>query len=131
MTVMAGRKGSKETAEWFADAIKPGSAIGCSTIDPMPKKLNFAFKGNMSFSQGGQTYSGKDIVIAQGHTGDDHNNWWIGGPNMAVMASIPPFASSEAQTFNYKDKGLPLSAKVTFSATMTDVYTVHVGIISL
>ena len=129
MSVMAGRKDSAATANWFADAIKPGSAIGCMTIDTMPEELNFAFKGNMSFDHGGKTFSGKDIVIAQGHTDDFRNNWWIGGPNMSVTASIPPFASSEAQTFKVSTI-LPI-AKVTFSAGMFDVSTVHVGVVAL
>ena len=129
MTVMAGRKASTATATWFANAIKPGSAIGCSTIDTMPKKLNFAFRGNMSFDQGGKTYSGNDIVIAQGSTVTFRNNWWIGGSNMAIIAAIPPFASTEAQTFQVR--AIPPTVKVTFSATMVDVSTVHMGLVAL
>ena len=129
MTVMAGRKDSGATASWFADAIKPGSAIGCTTIDTMPEELNFAFKGNMSFDHGGKTYTGNDIVIAQGSTDSFRNNWWIGGSNMSVIAATPPFASAEAQTF--KVKAIIPIAKVTFAATITDVSTVHVGVIAL
>ena len=129
MYVMAGRKDSAATASWFADAIKPGSAIGCTTIDTMPEELNFAFKGNMSFDHGGETFTGKDIVIGQGSTDSFRNNWWIGGPSMSVIAAIPPFASSETQTF--KVTSFPYVAKVTFSATIADVSTVHVGVVAL
>ena len=129
MYVNAGRKNSAAPADWFARAVEPGSAIGCTTTDTMPKKLNFAFKGNMSFDHRGQTFTGEDIVIGQGSTDSFRNNWWIGGQNMSVIASAPPFASSEAQTFNVN--AFPFKAKVTFSATIADVSTVHVGVITL
>ena len=128
MYVMAGRVASKETANWFADAIKPGSALGCETTDTMPERLNFAFKGNMSFDHGGYTYSGDDIVIAQGHTQGFRNNWWFGGPYMKGGV-LPKCAAGVRQTFEVNT--IPSKAIVIFTATVLDVSTVHVGVIGV
>ena len=128
MYVMAGRVGSKETASWFADAIRPGSAIGCETNDAMPEKLNFAFIGKMSFDHDGHTYTGDDIVIAQGHNGF-RNNWWIGGPHMTVLVALPPFIAAAGQ--NFKVKAIPPIAKIAFMASGIDVSKVHMKLIEL
>lgn len=129
MSVMAGRKDSNSTANWFADAIKPGSAVGCDTIDNMPDQLNFAFKGTMSFDHGGNTYTGNDVVIAQGSTDDFQNNWWIGGAKMSVVAAAYPFAAAAAQTF--KVSTIVPIAKVTFSITIGHISSMQMGIVGL
>lgn len=127
MYVEAGRKGSSETADWFKSAINPGSAIGCDTYDTLPEELNFAFKGTMTFDHGGKTYTGKDIVIAQGST-IVRNNWWIGGPHMSVLTNIPNVLAAAAQTV--KTSGL-LPAKATFTTSLGDVSSMQLGIIEI
>ena len=115
MYVMAGRKRSTAPANWFTRNVEPGSYIGRATL---PKELNFAFKGNMSFDNHGQTFTGEDIVITQGH-----DKWWIGGPTMELL----PSDSSAAQTF--KTNVSPYKAKVTFKAVASS--TVQLGVITL
>ncbi len=129
ITVKAGRKKSTEVAEWFEKAIKNGSAIGCQTIDKLPKKLNFACKGTMSFTHGGNSYVGEDIVIAQGSTTGARNNWWIGGPNMATINDFPAgILSIISQNFK---QGKLLKAKVTFTVFAGDVSSMTMNIISI
>jgi hypothetical protein len=129
ITVTAGRKGSKDAAEWFKNAIGAGSAIGCQTIDKLPSKLNFAFKGTMEFSHGGALFVGKDIVIAQGSTAAFRNNWWIGGPNMTTIADLPVgILSIISQMFS---QGKLLKAKVTFTTTLVDVASMSMNMISI
>lgn len=129
MFVMAGRHGTSATANWFADAIESGSAIGCDTYDTMPGELNFAFKGTLSFDHGGKTYNGNDVVIAQGSNARSRNNWWIGGPKMSIFTVIPPFVAAVGQTFNVHGSIIP--AKVTFSTSITNVSSMQVGVIGL
>ena len=81
LTVKAGRQGSTRVANWFKAVVDDGSAIACDSVSPLPNKLNFGFRGTMSFDYGGNTYVGKEIAIAQGHI-NAQNNWWIGGPKM-------------------------------------------------
>lgn len=128
MYVMAGRKSSSETASWFAEAIQPGSAIGCSTIDAMPKELNFAFKGTMSFNFQDKLYTGNDVVIAQGH--NTRNNWWIGGPNMSRFTAMPGIAAAAGQNFKISTK-VPQKAKVTFMASFDSVHSMQMGVVAL
>ncbi|PKH52532.1 hypothetical protein CXF68_18320 [Tenacibaculum sp. Bg11-29] len=129
ITAKAGRKGSKETADWFKKNIINGSAIGCQTIDKLPSKLNFAFKGTMSFSHNGNSYIGKDIVIGQGHTAAFRNNWWIGGTNMSTLTDLPVgILSIIAQNFN---QGKFLKAKVTFTISVGDVSSMGLNTISI
>lgn len=103
--IKASRHHSPDVAGWFKTKVDSGHAIGTNTIDGMPSELNFAFMGNMTFDYEGTTYSGKDIVIAQGHSGF-RNNWWLGGPHMKGK-SIPAVAAAEVQLF--KKNGLPVS----------------------
>ncbi|NHN27870.1 hypothetical protein FIA58_019505 [Flavobacterium jejuense] len=129
ITAKAGRKASKETADWFKESIKNGSAIGCQTIDKLPTKLNFAFKGTMSFSHGGNSYLGENIVLAQGSTAGSRNNWWIGGSNMSTITDLPAgILSIIAQNFN---QGKLLKAKVTFTVAIGDVSSMSMSIISI
>lgn len=126
MTVRAGRKGSKNVAQWFKDNVDGGSALGCSTIDQMPSELNFAFIGTMTFSHGGKTYTGTDIVIAQGH-GGGRNNWWIGGKEMAGL-TIPVLGGGIGQTFTQNH--LPLS-KVGFVALFGQISNMSMALVAL
>lgn len=88
MTFRAGRHNSKEVAEKFIEYITDGNetsgaCIGCDTMTSRPDELNFAFLGDLYFTEHeGDTFVGKDIVIAQGNISGLVNNWWIGGKNM-------------------------------------------------
>ena len=127
--VEAGRKKSKQVADWFIKTIESGSAIGCDSYDTLPDELNFAFIGTMSFDHRGNTYTGKDIVIAQGSRVWSRNNWWIGGPNMSTFAIVGPGITGIAgQNFTGK---LKIPAKVTFTTSIGEAYTVKVGVIGI
>ena len=136
MFVEAGRKGSKATAQWFKEAIavsssQPGSAIGTDSFDALPDKLNFAFKGTMSFHHQGKTYTGNNIVIAQGHNSRSRNNWWIGGPNMSIITRLPILVTAGiAQNFKPKPGIIPI-AKVTFMATFRNISSMQVGVVGV
>eukprot|EP00486_Rosalina_sp_Unknown_P014010 CAMPEP_0201581774 /NCGR_PEP_ID=MMETSP0190_2-20130828/75298_1 /ASSEMBLY_ACC=CAM_ASM_000263 /TAXON_ID=37353 /ORGANISM="Rosalina sp." /LENGTH=158 /DNA_ID=CAMNT_0048020433 /DNA_START=183 /DNA_END=659 /DNA_ORIENTATION=- len=78
--VKAGRKGSKDVAKWFREQLDGGQSLGINSgggSSSQPEKLNFAFKGTMSFTVGTNKYSA-DCVMGQGHYAFN-NNWWIGG----------------------------------------------------
>lgn len=125
--VKAGRKGSKEVATWFKEKIGNGSAIGCSTYDRLPEKLNFAFVGTMSFIHRKKNYVGKEIVIGQGHSTRSRNNWWIGGPHMSEMVNIPA-GHLAASKQNFYVGILP--SFVIFS-TFFNVSSMNMGIVGL
>ncbi|CAH0539508.1 hypothetical protein [Vibrio marisflavi] len=81
-TFTLGRHGTDDVANWFKQQL--GNDRGKTTFNDLPKKLNFAFKGDLTlyFNKGDTNhglsqykYSVKDVVIAQGHTGTS-NNWW-------------------------------------------------------
>ncbi len=129
ITVKAGRKKSTDVAIWFKDTIENGSAIGCQTIDKLPTKLNFACKGTMSFSHGGSSYIGENIIIAQGSTAGSRNNWWIGGPNMTTINDFPAgILSIIGQNFS---QGKLLKAKITFTVFVGNVSSMSMNIISI
>jgi 1-phosphatidylinositol phosphodiesterase len=131
LTVKAGRKASKDVAEWFKAQIKPGSAIGCASYDTLPGELNFAFTGTMSFDHKGRHYVGEKIVLAQGHSGRSRNNWWIGGPNLSQITNVPiVHLAAAAQTFYYTNI-ISLPAKVTFVTFLEQVSSMNMGVIDL
>jgi len=125
--VMAGRKGSEGTAKWFKEKVAGGSAAGCSTTDLMPKELNFAFIGDMTFKHGGKTYTGTDIVIGQGHFGAQ-NNWWVGGKNMSGI-TVPVLGGVIAQNFTIAGALVPI-CKTFFAASVPD-HRMDMGIVEL
>ena len=47
----------------------------------MPDKLNFAVEGTLVLTQGDQTTTCKNVILAQGHFGVT-NNWWLGSPDV-------------------------------------------------
>jgi hypothetical protein len=129
ITVVAGRSQSKEVANWFKLKIGQGSAIGCASFDRLPDKLNFAFIGTMSFSHKGRTYTGHDIVLAQGHNARSRNNWWIGGSNMSTITNVPvPHLAAIAQNFTYAGF---LIAKVDFVTLLEQVSHLDMGLIDI
>lgn len=129
MTVRAGRKASKEVAGWFKSAIGGGSATGCGSFDKLPGELNFAFKGDLSFSHKGRTYSGRDVVLAQGYNARSRNNWWIGGPNMSQLIEWPtPHLGIVSQTFTC-DGIIP--AKVFFLTVLEQISSLDMGLVDL
>lgn len=129
ITVRADRHDSIETANWFKEAIDDGSAVGCQTSDALPAKLNFAFKGTMSFTHGGQRFQAWDFVIAQGHTGFQRNNWWIGGRHMAVPIDLAGVATIATQPVGHRIMGkfMP-NGVVIFSVIVSDVSSMNMGI---
>ena len=130
LNIESGRKKSNKVSNWFKNAIGGGSAIACDNYDTLPGKLNFAIRGTMKFNHGGNTYVGKDFVIAQGNNARGRNNWWIGGKNLATVANQPGILAAAAQTFNY-GPGNIMPAKVTFMAAIGCVSNMQMGVIKL
>ncbi len=81
VTIKAGRHGSSEVAKWFSSEIDTGAAIACDSSGPMPDKLNFAVEGTLVLTQGDQTTTCENVILAQGHFGFT-NNWWMGSPDV-------------------------------------------------
>lgn len=129
LTVKAGRKASKEVADWFKKNIGGGSAMGCGSFDKLPQQLNFAFKGTLSFSHQGVVYSGQDVVLAQGHNARSRNNWWVGGANMSQLINWPiPHIGIASQTFTHSGV---VPAKVFFSTMLEQISSVDMGFVGL
>lgn len=74
-----GRKGKDYVASWFNSQVDTSKN---TTFGHPAGNLNFAFIGDLSLkiqtNLKQETYSFKDIVIAQGKNGSS-NNWWFGG----------------------------------------------------
>ena len=146
MVIGAGRKGSETSADWFKTECNGGSTVACLAYGThWPKKLNFAFIGTMRFEHGGKRYTGKNIVIGQGHgpaQSVSQNNWWLGGKGMDGL-DVPHLAAGIAQTFHVKDlkppkkdikppeKDIKLPAKVFFYTYGTSSNTFNMTIIEL
>jgi len=69
-----GRKGSTDTADWWKGRIRSDQ----NQFNSEPKKLNFAFIGDLTLNIDGKYYVFFDFALAQGHTAW-YNNWWVGG----------------------------------------------------
>ena len=90
ITARAGRHKTSDCANWFADQVGAGSAMGCDSGAHLPDELNFAFVGTLKFSlvdHPETTYVCENVAFAQGSREnwrevDTRNNWWIGGWNM-------------------------------------------------
>ena len=130
LIIKAGRQKSKEVANWFKDEVRGGAAIGCGSYDVLPGELNFACKGTFSFKHRNQWYSGQDLVLAQGRNARSRNNWWVGGPNMSQLVSLPiPHTAAAAQTFTVD--AFPWMSKVFFSTILEQINDVDMGLIDL
>ena len=123
--VKAGRHKSSETASWFKTVIETGATIGCDTDADLPEELNFAFRGNMSFTFRDKTYSGENVVLAQGSNAF-RNNWWIGGPDMSPHLPLQGEVATIVQ--NFKISSQSLGAEVTFSKSSSNVESVQMGV---
>ena len=89
VTITADRKKSEDVAEWFEQQIGTGNAIACDSSGPMPDDLNFAVEGTLVLTQGDQTTTCDNIILAQGHIPLLFtNNWWLGSPD-AKSGSVP------------------------------------------
>ncbi|NQY65347.1 MAG: hypothetical protein HRT38_16845 [Alteromonadaceae bacterium] len=119
--VKAGRSGSEEVAKWFKDKVFQGSSLGCSSSSSLPKKLNFAFIGTMSFEHTQKTYIVENVVIGQGHS--TRNTWWIGGPEMTGIDT--PIMGGILCATNH-----PL-ARVCFSELLTSINKMSMGVFTL
>ena len=93
LTYRVGRKGSKETADWF------NSRMHVNTFNHHAGKLNFAFLGKLELKfeviKDGRvvnenTIEVPNVILAQGHAGGS-NNWWIGSadPRSRHLESAP------------------------------------------
>ncbi|PHS05739.1 MAG: hypothetical protein COA88_11775 [Kordia sp.] len=118
ITVKASRNSSSEVANWFSDQLKQGSCLGCSSSSSLPKKLNFAFVGTMSFEHTNKTYTLNNVLIAQGHS--TRNTWWLGGLEMSGMDT--PVAGMILSPTN-----TPL-AKVSFATIATQISEMNMGV---
>lgn len=84
--VQAGRHGTDTVAQWFKSKISGGDAIGCSSNDALPAKLNFAFTCILSFDYQNRHCELRDVQIGQGHNSKLENNWWIGSRNIKKVS---------------------------------------------
>lgn len=89
MTFRVGRHKTTAVAKWFTSRI-PASR---TTFNQDPGALNFAFIGKLELTLSGgvlgvneDTYTLKDIAIAQGSTLFS-NNWWFGGKKCTYVSS--------------------------------------------
>ena len=78
ISVEALRDNSKDVAEYFKKNVKDGFVVGTKTSTPMPEKLHFALKGILTINFKNGTKKEYGMVIGQGHTHDNRNNWWVG-----------------------------------------------------
>jgi len=108
--VKAGRKRSTGVANWFKERVGGGETMVCNSRGNMPRGLNFAVKGTMSLTVGGQTVTCPDVILAQGNYAIA-NNWWLGGPGMSgIRASFVGVTTQICRV-----SGSPIPAVVTFS----------------
>ncbi|QOR35073.1 hypothetical protein IMX26_16695 [Clostridium sp. 'deep sea'] len=89
MTFRIGRHGSDRVANWFKRRIPANQ----TTFNHNPGKLNFGFMGTLKLTitggilgKGKDTFTFKNIGIAQGHAGAS-NNWWFGGQNCSYIGN--------------------------------------------
>ena len=128
ITIESGQKRSKEVASWFIKQVGGGSAIACYTKSNAPDSLNFAINGTLKFDHGGKTYTGDNILIAQGFHLLRYN-WWIGGPGLDVITNIPSINMKGAMQ-SFQSDG-PLPAKVTFLTPFGCVSHMEMGILEI
>lgn len=83
LNVLAGRHNSQTVVNWVKtqDGLENYwniyNALGLSTNATTPANLNFAFIGTLTVKYSGSNHTCLNVVIAQGHDGDDGDNWWI------------------------------------------------------
>ncbi len=127
--IKAGRHGTSEVAAWFKNYAAEGIVIGCDTDDRYPSKLNFAVFGTLTFEFTGKTYVVKKMLLAQGHSARDRNNWWTGGPEMQG-GTMNPWKGAAIATA-YEKKGILPFAKVAFIADIFDTSKFNLGVIGV
>jgi len=81
LTLLAGRHGTEEVANWFIKRAPVHFGLGADAYKP--DTLNFAFTGTLHITiEGQKTWSIPNLVLGQGHRGLE-NNWWIGASGWA------------------------------------------------
>lgn len=86
----AGRKGNSSNANWLKDRARGGNAIATEDFDSWPGELNFATEGTLVFKHNGKEIVVENLLIGQGHTARDRNNWWIASAKgQQVVGSNP------------------------------------------
>ena len=115
-----GRHGTDDVANWFKQQL--GNDRGKTTFNDLPKKLNFAFKGNLDlkFGKGDNNhglseyyYKVDDVVIAQGHTGTS-NNWWAAGQHCKYIGDHRIQCWGHRIPIDYTKKELSEPAAIVF-----------------
>lgn len=125
LIVKAGRKGSKEAAEWFIEKAADGSVLGCSSSSKHPSKLNFAFTGTLSFTHAGKKIKCKNMLIGQGHS--TRNTWWLGGAKMTGMDT--PFGGVVISPVDgYLTSAL---GRLIFASYVGQISSMEMGLVSL
>ncbi len=114
INVQADRKGSKEVAASFKQAVGSGQTLVCDSTKTFPDKLNFMVQGTLEMTTGtgadALTVTCDNVIVAQGHDASN-NNWWMGGPNMKGIHVS--FTGITFQKCTVKGKALP--AEVIFT----------------
>lgn len=100
--IQAGRHGTDTVAQWFKSKIAGGDAIGCSSSDSMPGKLNFAFTCTLYFNYKNKEYQLHTIQIGQGHNSKSENNWWIGSRHLHKVSGIYILDTDQQEDFKYE-----------------------------
>ena len=78
-----GRHGTSDVADWFGDKFKSSE----TTFNHKPDDLNFAFIGTLVLNlSDGDTYTFKDVGLAQGSSGVN-NNWWFASQSGKYLGS--------------------------------------------
>lgn len=93
------RHGSTEVVSWVKTQMSKDlytsinmatyPAVSTFNASGTPNKLNFAIKGNLSFTYNKVQYTCYNIILAQGHSGA-YNNWW-GFANISWVADNTNF----------------------------------------
>ena len=64
----------------FAEETNGGSVISRGSDGSlMPTHLNFSFKGNLTLSDGSETFKIPNIVVGRGKDEEGKEKWWLGG----------------------------------------------------
>lgn len=124
----AGRKNNSSNASWFKSRASGGNAIATEDFDSWPSDLNFATVGTLTFTHEGKKVVVENLVIGQGHTARDRNNWWVASPKgQQVVGSNPIY---QALLIPAKVNGLPTVA-VKFEAVVGQVSNFSMEVVGL
>lgn len=128
LRIKAGRKGSKEVAEWYKNQVGIDHSVTTDNYDNMPDKLNFAVKGTMKITStvlGNEViFECSDLVIAQGHNARSRNNWWIGHKQMNSIEIFEILKENKRGFTFFKGDKVGIPVLVGFTGKSVDVFNV-------